>query len=379
MPVQSAASWTELDLDALRHNVGVLQRQASGADVAAVVKADAYGHGAIDIARAALDAGSASLCVFTVAEAVELREAGLSAPILCLGPVMPHEASLVAAHGISAVVDSESTADLLAETARTAGRRQPVQLNIDSGMQRYGLPHQQAIDLAATVRQRPALDLEAVFTHFPDATDRAASLDALHRFQITADAIGAPRRHAAASSAIFHLPEASLDMVRAGISLYGVDPAPERSSAASQLRPVLSWRTTILAVRNVAAGESVSYGGLWTAARDSRIGVAGVGYADGLPRALFDGGSMLVHGQRCPIRGAVCMDSTMIDLTHVPEASAGDAASIIGADASESITACEIARAVGTIPYEILTGISARVPRRVVGGDGGLVDKAGGS
>ena len=371
MPVQSATCWAEIDLDALRHNVGVLQRQAAGADVAAVVKADAYGHGAVGIARAALDAGAGSLCVFTTPEGVELRESGIRAPILCLGPILPDEASLVVAHSISAVVDSESTADLIAEAARARGGRQPVQINIDSGMQRHGLSHRRALELAAAVRTRHALVLEAVFTHLPDATNREASLDSLRRFQQTADAIGAPRRHAAASGALFHLPEASLDMVRAGIALYGIDPTPERSSAASQLRPVLSWQTMILAVRDVAAGESVSYGGLWTAQRDSRIGVTGVGYADGLWRALSDGGSMIVEGQRCPIRGAVCMDSTMIDLTDAPEASAGDAATIIGVDRGASISAWDIARRVGTIPYEILTNISARVPRRIVSQEAG--------
>ena len=373
MTVLSATSWVEIDLNAVRHNVNVLRRAANGAGVAAVVKADAYGHGAINVSRAALNAGAASLCVFTIPEAAELREAGIIAPILCLGPVLADEAALAASLDIGVVVDSESTAQRLAEAASHTGHRQRVQINIDSGMQRHGLRHQRAIELAADVRNHPELDLEAVFTHFPDGADRDTSLRALRRFQRIADTIGALRRHAAASSAIFHLPEASLNMVRAGIALYGVDPAPDLPSAATELRPALSWRTTVLSIRDVAHGESVSYGGLWTAERDSRIGVLGVGYADGLPRAQWgaqsDSGEMLVRGRRCPIRGAVCMDSTMIDLTDAPDACVGDTVTIIGSegigsDGADSISAWNLAEHVGTIPYEILTGISARVPRR---------------
>ena len=368
MAARSLTSWAEISLTALSRNLDLLRRQASPADVAAVVKADAYGHGALTIAEAALAAGATRLCVFTVAEAVELREAGIDAPILCMGPVLDDDPGPIAQHEISAVVDSADTARRL-DAAATGGRTLQVQINIDSGMQRYGLPAQQALALADVVRAKPSLELEAVFTHFPDAAnpDLRASRQALRRFQQTADQIGAPLRHASASAAAFALPEASFDFIRAGIALYGIDPAPELGNAdAAQLQPVLSWRTTLLAVRDVAAGESVSYGGLWTAERDSRIGVTGVGYADGLARALSAAGDMLVRGRRAPIRGAICMDSTMIDLSEIPDAAVGDVVTIIGADGNESISAWDAARLQGTIPYEILTGIAGRVPRRVV-------------
>ena len=365
----SATCWAEIDLSALRTNIEVLRRQAEPAGVAAVVKADAYGHGAVAIAQAALEAGAERLCVFTVREAVELREAGIAAPILCLGPVLYGDSQQIAEYDIAAVVDSDETATKLASAALEADVRVRVQINIDTGMQRYGLARDRALALAEQVRAMPSLDLEAVFTHFPDAAnaDRSGTHDAFRRFLRTADQISAPMRHAAASAATFNLPQSSLDFVRAGIALYGIDPAPELAPpAAQELRPVMSWKTSLLAIRQVRLGESVSYGALWTADRDSRIGVIGAGYADGLRRRLAENGAMLVRGQRAPIRGAICMDSTMIDLTDITEAAVDDTVTIIGRDGSEAISAWELARQLDTIPYEIFTSISARVPRVVV-------------
>ena len=365
----SATCWAEIDLSALRTNVEVLRRQAEPAGVAAVVKADAYGHGAVSIAQAALEAGAERLCVFTVREAVGLREAGVAVPILCIGPVLNGDSRQIAEHDIAAVVDSDETAIKLASAALEAGVRVQAHINIDSGMQRYGLARDRAVALVDQVRATPSLDLEAVFTHFPDAAnaDRSETHDAFRRFQRTADQIGAPTRHAAASAATFNLPQSSLDFVRAGIALYGMDPAPELGlPEAQELRPVMSWRASLLAIREVRQGESVSYGGLWTADRDSRIGVIGAGYADGLRRNLGENGVVLVRGQRAPIRGAICMDSTMIDLTDITDAAAGDTATLIGRNGSEAISAWDLARQLDTIPYEIFTSISARVPRLVV-------------
>lgn len=369
MAAVSATSWVEIYLSALRHNVEVLRRQAAPAGVAAVVKADAYGHGAAIIAKAAIEAGASSLCVFTMPEAVELRQAGIDAGILCMGPVLADDPATIARYDIAAVVDTDHTAAQLAAAAASLNRRVRVHINIDSGMQRYGLAHEQALALAEIIRSHPSLGLDAVFTHFPDAgnPEREPSIEALQRFQQTADRIGAPIRHAAASAATFNLPEASLDFVRAGIALYGMDPAPNLAKPrAGQLQPVMSWRTSLLAIRDIRKGESVSYGGHWTASRDSRIGVAGIGYADGLARSLSPGGEMLIRGKHAPIRGAICMDSTMIDLTEIPDAQIGDVITIIGSDRGQSISAWDVARQLKTIPYEIFTSIAARVPRRVV-------------
>ena len=365
----SATSWAEIDLSAVRHNVSLLAEMVEPAAVAAVVKADAYGHGAVNVSRAAMEAGAALLCVFTVAEAEALREAGIDAPILSLGPLLPGDMARAAAHEITVVVDTPESAERLSIAAVENGKRVSVHINVDSGMQRYGRPPEEVQALAETTRRQQGLDLEGVFTHFPDATnpDPEATLLALRRFARIADATRAPQRHTAASAAAFRFAEGRFDFIRAGIALYGADPAPEAGdTGAGALRPVLSWRSTLLALRDVARGDTVSYGGRWTAPRDSRIGVLGVGYADGLRRALSAGGSVLVRGRRAPIRGAICMDSTLVDLTETPDAEPGDVATLIGDDGDESILAWELARQLETIPYEIFTGITARVPRTPV-------------
>ena len=373
MPATSSTSWAEIDITALQHNIDILQRQASPADVAAVVKADAYGHGAIPVARAAIEAGASPLCVFTIHEAVELREAGIDAHIVCLGPVLADDPAAIARFDIAAVVDSNETAARLSVAAMDANTDIRVHLNLDAGMQRYGQPIDRASALAEAVQGRERLRLEAVFTHFADAAnpDSTETVEAFRRFQLAADQIGAPLRHAAASAATFNLPETALDFVRAGISLYGMDPAPQLAHPeAKRLRPVLSWRARLLAMRHVSRGATVSYGGRWTADRDSRIGVIGAGYADGLRRALSPGRTLLVGGQRAPIRGAICMDCTMIDLTDIASASVGDVVTIIGQDGDDSISAWDLARQLDTIPYEIFTSITGRVPRVILDSDG---------
>ncbi len=370
-PAKSATCWAEIDRSAVRHNVAVLARTVEPASVAAVVKADAYGHGAVAVSRAALEAGAARLCVFTVGEAVELRDAGIGAPILVLGPLSPADMPPAARLDVAVVVDEPETAARLAQAAADETARTRVHINIDSGMQRYGRSHEEARALADAIRSHDELELDGVFTHFPDAAkpDPETTLIALRQFVRTAEQVGARQRHAAASAAAFQVREGGLDFIRAGIALYGADPAPEiPDSGAAALRPVLSWRAMLMSVRDVPRGQSVSYGGLWTAPRDSRIGVIGAGYADGLRRGLSPGASVLVRGRRAPIRGAICMDSSMIDLTGIPQAEAGDVVTLIGDDGGESIRAWELARRLDTIPYEIFTGIASRVPRVNVDG-----------
>ena len=364
------SAWAEIDLAALRWNAAALRRAAGGAAIAAVVKADGYGHGAVEAARAALEGGAERLCVFAPQEAIALREAGLRAPILALGPLPKNQAELAARLELTVSLRRIEEVEACAEAARAEQREMAVHLNIDGGMQRLGLGAAEAIALAAAVRERDSLRLEGVYTHLPDAVgaDPAPIRETFARFLETADAIGAPIRHAAASAALLRFPEMALEMARPGIALYGASPfgADMQCGGADVqcgLRPALSWRAPLLAVREVAAGESVSYGGLWTAQRDSRIGVVGVGYADGLRRSLWDRGEMLVRGRRAPITGTVCMDMTMIDLTEIPEAAEGDTVTLIGVDGAEQIRATELAERAGTLSYEVLTGIAPRVRR----------------
>lgn len=358
-----SGSWAEIDLAAIRSNVAVLRRAAGPAAIAAVVKADGYGHGAVPVARAALEAGATRLCVFALREAAQLRAAGLQAPILLLGPLPPGQAARAVQLGLTVSLRTPAEVEACAQASRAAAHPTPVHLNIDAGMQRLGLTPSEAITLAAAVRSHASLRLEAVYTHLPDAAegDPARTRDAFARFLETAEAIDPPLRHAAASAAAFRFPETALDLIRPGIALYGEEPHDDAPDYG--LRPALSWRARLLAVRDVPPGQPVSYGGLWTAQRRSRIGVVAVGYADGLPRALWNRAAMLVRGRRAPIAGAICMDLTMIDLTDIPDAAEGDTVTLIGRDAAERISATDLAQQAGMLSYEVLTGIAARVPR----------------
>ena len=356
-------SWAEIDRGALRWNTAALRRAAGGAAVAAVVKADGYGHGAIGVARTALDAGAERLCVFSLREAAALRADGIRAPILLLGPLPPGAAEQAVGLDLTISLRRLDEVESCARASQAAERRTAVHLNVEGGMQRLGLAAGEAVALAEAVRAHDSLWLEGVYTHFPDAgaADPAPTREAFERFLITAEAIGAPLRHAAASAAMLRFPEMALEMVRPGIALYGE--SPFSSAVQCALRPALAWRAPLLAVRDVPAGESVSYGGLWTAQRDSRIGVVGVGYADGLSRVLWDRAELLVRDRRAPITGTICMDLTMIDLTGVPDAAEGDTVTLIGEDGEERIGAAELAAHAGTLSYEVLTGIAARVRR----------------
>lgn len=359
-----AFSWTEIDRAALRDNARLLCRVAGGAQLAPVVKAAGYGHGAVETARAALAGGAERLCVFRVAEAAPLRCAGLRAPVLVLAPTLPSEIDRAVGLDLTLSLRSREEVCAVERAASGAGRRISVHINIDAGMGRLGLTAGEALALAADIRAHDSLRLEGVYTHFPaaDGGDPAPTLAALKRFLAAANAIGAPIRHAAASVALLRFPETRLEMVRPGLALYGAGPLPSRP--ARELQPALAWRAPLLTLREVRAGQSVSYGGRWTAQRDSRIGVLGVGYADGLFRSLSNRGQALVRGRRAPLIGAICMDMALIDLSGIPDAAEGDTATLIGRDGAEQISAQEMAERAGTIAYEVFTAISHRVERR---------------
>ena len=357
-----ATSWVEVDLPAIAHNVRTLRQRCGRAKpvgLAAVVKADGYGHGAAAVAQAALDAGAERCCVFSTREAETLRRAGIHAPILVLGPIRPRDYDRAARLDLTLSVADIDTAQGLAQAARAAGRRTRVHLNIDSGLSRFGLRPADAPALAAQIRRCASLELEGVFTHFPSPTaaDDRPTRDAFAAFMAAADQIGAPLRHAAASAAALRFPQMTLDFVRAGIALYGVAPDP---TSAIALRPALSWHAELVARRHLRAGEAVSYGGRWRAPRDTTIGVLGVGYADGLRRAL-SGACVSINGRRAPIVGAICMDAAMIDLGPQASDRVGDIATLIGAE--DDLTASARAERLGTTPYEVLTAIGPRVAR----------------
>ncbi len=358
-------AWVEIDLDAFDRNTSILNQCAGGAGIGAVVKANAYGHGLVGMAEAAVAAGAARLCVFNLDEAEALRRAEITAPILVLGVVPAAEAPRAVALGVAVAVSRPEGIRALSAAAQAAGATAPVHLKIESGMQRLGAAPEAALGLAALIRRLPGLWLEGVCTQLPstDGPDVEDSRRRLHQFTALADAIGAPIRHAANSAALFRLPESALEMVRPGLGLYGIVPEECAGTAAEGLRPVLSWKARVVQVHAVPAGESVSYGGTWTATRDSRIGVVPVGYSDGLRRAYAGCLRPLVRGRRTPIVGLVCMDLCMLDLTDVPEADVGEPVVLIGEQGGARITVPDIAHRCAVSPYEVLTGLGARLPR----------------
>jgi alanine racemase len=357
--------WTEIDLDALTYNVACLKRQAGPASVAAVVKANAYGHGAVAVGRAALEAEADRLAVICVDEGEQLRRGGVNAPILVMGHSPVGEARRIVEMELTPTVTSLEMGQALAREAEAAGVRQPLHLKVDTGLNRYGVTPQEVVPLAETLRAMPSLEVEGVFTHFASADegDKRFTLEQYTTFRGVAEKLPwVPIRHVSNTATLLDRPEMSLEMARPGVGMYGLYPSAHVSRSLN-LRPALSLKSCVTRLTRVAPGDSVSYGRTWRANRPSTIALVMCGYADGLPRLLSNRGSMLVRGSRVPIVGRVCMDMCMVDVTDVPDVAEGDEVVVIGRQGESEITAEDVAELCGTISYEILCGISARVPR----------------
>ncbi len=367
-------SWVVIDHEALRHNVAVIGRAVgAGPVLCAVVKADGYGHGAVEVARTVLDAGASGLAVAHAHEGAALRMAGIAAPVLLLSePVDAAELRAVVEHRLQSAVYSEAGVDALAAT----GAELDVHLKVDTGMRRVGAEPADAVALAERIARSPNLRLLGLWTHcaVADEPDNAFTVVQLGRFAEVADRLRragfeVPVLHVGNSAALFAHPGSHQDMVRPGIALYGVAPAPALASHAgvAELRPVLSWYAPVTMVKRVPAGEGVSYGHHRRTDRDTVVATVPVGYADGLPRRWgLRGGAVLVGGRRCPILGVVTMDQVMIDCGPDASVARGDEAVLIGRQGAVEITAVEVAMATDTIAYEILTRIGPRVLRRHV-------------
>jgi alanine racemase len=375
----SFPTWLEIDLDRLERNLAQLQASI-GPDVAVlhVVKADGYGHGAVEVGRATLEAGCAMLGVATLHEGIELRQAGVTAPILILSPCLPEEYDEVLAWRLTAALSTLEQARQVADAAGRAGVRAPVHVEIDTGMGRTGFDSGAALEALRAIAAEPALDLEGVFTHFPDSDgpDLAFTRRQVDVFDELLARLGALGlsirwRHAANSGAILGLPSSRFNMIRPGIALLGVYPSPHVPRDI-RLEPVLSFHARLVQVRAVPAGHHISYGGTFVTARPSRIGVVTAGYGHGLPRLLSNRGQVSVRGRRAPIVGRVTMDLTMVDLTDIPEALVGDEVRLFGGDPGDSldppIRVEEVAAWADTIPWEIFCQLDKRVVRKYVRG-----------
>lgn len=357
--------WAEVDLDAVACNIRLLKGQANGAALLAVVKANAYGHGAVAVARAALAAGADRLGVICVDEGEQLRRAGIAAPILVMGHTPATDAARLVDLSLTGTVASRETAEALARAAAQRGVRLAVHVKVDTGLNRYGFTLAEALALGDWLRDLSSLEVEGLFTHFAsaDEPDKGYTLDQYARFRPVAEGLGwVPIRHVANTAALLDMPDLSLEMVRPGLGIYGLYPSGVVRRDLG-LMPALSLKSRIVRLTALAPGDPVSYGRTWRAARPSLIGLVMCGYADGLPRSLSSRGSALVRGQRAPIVGRVCMDMCMVDVTDVPDVATGDEVVLIGCQGEEEISADDVAELAGTISYEILCGVTARVPR----------------
>ena len=358
----------EVSLGALRNNLREAQRLVGDAvRVMAVVMADGYGHGAAASARAFLEAGAAVLGTSSVAEAVELRTAGITAPIVVLGGVFPGEEGDVAKHDLAAGVWSLDRARAIAAVRN--GRTVRLHLKVDTGMTRLGFDLPDVAGAATALRDVEGVVLDGLYSHFAtaDAVETAPAQAQLARFQeaiVAIVALGAsvPHLHLANSAAVMSQPPAHFTLVRPGLMLYGCAPAPHLAARAA-LRPALRFKSAVAQVRRVPAGRAVGYGGTYVTSRSSVIATVPIGYADGLHRLASNRGWMLVRGVRAAIAGRVCMDHTMLDVTDVPGVTAGDEVVVVGSQGAGTIAADELAQWTETIAYEVLTSVGKRVPR----------------
>ena len=384
MQYDSPLVWAEVDLSAIAANVRELCRLVKpAARLMVAVKANAYGHGSVEVARTALAHGADWLGVARFEEAVELREAGIAAPILVFGYTpAQYTRELIRLHLTQSVYSLE-TARALSEQATGTGDRLKVHLKVDTGMGRLGLltddhrpgpagvaPADAALREVAQMAELPGLYLEGIFTHFAsaDSADKTYTQGQLALFETFIDrlqkaGLSFEIRHAANSGGIIDIPQTHFDMVRAGISLYGLYPSDEVRQSAITLTPALTWKARVVHLKQVPAGFHVSYGMTHRTTKPTTIATVPVGYGDGYSRLLSNQGTMLVGGLRAPIVGRVCMDLTMLDVGHIPEVAVDDEVVVLGRQGEEAVTADEIATLLGTINYEVVTAISARVQR----------------
>ena len=370
-----ARTWAEIDLDALEHNYHTLRALAPhGCRFLGLVKANGYGHGARRIARKLQSLGADMLAVACLAEAKELREAGITLPILCLGQTLPELAGLLSDYDVIQTVEDLDTARALSAAAVAAGKTQKVHVKLDTGMSRLGFlwtkdgDHTKVLDDIAALCALPGLEAEGLFTHFSDSTgSEEYTMDQFTRF-LDAKAALEERGvhfaiyHCGASGAVLNYPCTHLDMIRPGILLYGHYPDSGLEGLDGPgLMPVMKLKSRVSAVRDLPAGTCVSYGRTAVLERDSRLAVVPIGYGDGYPRCLSGRMDMVVRGKACPIVGRVCMDMCMIDVTDLPEARAGDEVLVYGPGLTDR--AAELA---DTIVYELLCNVSPRVPRITV-------------
>lgn len=361
--------WTEIDHDAIRFNYRQIRAHVKdGTQMLAVVKADAYGHGAVEASLTLQEEGMDRLAVAMPEEAVELREAGITIPIHVLGEILPQQYSLIAEYELIQTIGNRETALGLAAQARRAGNQQKVFIMCDTGMGRLGPLPEETVAFVKEVIETPHLEVEGIMTHLAraDEADEEYSLMQWGRFQkilarLDEEGIDIPIKSIANSPGMVMLPDLHLDMVRPGIILYGMRPSLS-FEMPFEIKPALSWKAKIVSIKSLPAGHGVSYSTVYFAEEGEKIAVIPLGYEDGYFRSLSNIGEVLIHGKRAPIRGRMCMDQFMVSVDHIPDVEVGDEVVLLGRQGDEEITAHELGGKAGTLNYDITCSISPRVP-----------------
>ena len=364
----------DISLDAILANMESMKRNLKeGVQITAVLKTNAYGHGAVEIAKVLEPLDYVwGYAVAAFEEAVELREAGLRKPILLLGYVFPYCYQELAKMNIRPAVFREDMLEQLSAAAKAAGKKIKIHIAVDTGMSRIGIfPDETGLDFVKKALETEGLQVEGMFTHFAraDEADRSFTEEQLEKFVWLTEAVKErlgyeiPIRHCSNSAGIIEYPHANMSMVRAGITLYGLWPSDEVRKDIVPLEPVMSLRSHIIYIKEISAGTPVSYGGTWAPDHTVRLATVPVGYGDGWPRSLSNKGYVLIRGQKAPIRGRVCMDQFMVEVTDIPDAAEGDEVTLIGRDGDTYISMEEVGDLSGRFNYELACDINPRVPR----------------
>jgi len=366
--------WIVVDLDAIVHNMEAMNRHiAKDTKMIGVIKTDGYGHGSVPIAQALEELDFMyGFAVATPEEAHVLREAGIRKPILILSYSFPYSYEMLAREEVSLAVFRYDSVAELEKAAERTGHIIKVHIKVDTGMSRIGItPDEEGLKFVEYLMNRKGIEIEGIFTHFAkaDEEDKGDTRLQLERFNhfigLIREKLGLeiPLKHCSNSAGILEVPEANMDLVRAGITLYGLQPSNEVKGEEIGLRPALSFYSHIVYVKTIHEGQQVSYGGHFTASEDMHIATIPVGYGDGYPRALSEKGYVLIRGKKAPILGRVCMDQFMVDVSHIPEAMEDDVVTLIGRDGEETISAQDLGELSGRFNYELVCDLGKRIPR----------------
>ena len=370
----SKRCYARIDLNALMNNVNAMKNHLQeGTQIAAVIKTDGYGHGAVPIAKKLDEVEYIwGFAVATIEEAMELKDAGISKPILIIGFVFEDDYELMVEHDIRTAVFTLDMAEKLSMTAIRLNKEYPVHIKVDTGMARIGcMADEDGVQLVSKISKLPMIQIEGIFTHFAkadeaDKTPAKKQLALFHSFvdKVEKEAgITIPMKHCSNSASIIEISEANMDMVRAGIILYGLWPSDEVDKNIISLSPVMSLYSSVSYIKTVPEGTEVSYNGTYITKRITKIATVPVGYGDGYPRSLSNKGYVLIHGMKAPIIGRICMDQFMVDVTDIPDVKIGDVVTLIGTDGNETITIEMLGSMCDRFNYEFVCDLNKRVPR----------------